>query len=1242
MKVEAVSPRQFLRPLLRKSTVQSRALDSFGAELEKLQAAIVPGELEEFHKEPIAAFLRHTHYPENDYAINTKDRIDLVIADRSSGAAKVLFETKRPAGNTNEMCRIDRMNVKALHELLWYFMQERHNGNLSMTHLVVTNVYEWFVFDARLFDTLFYQDRDFCRTFEDFCSGSLLQEKTDTFYRDIAQPAIEKVRDKLRFCYFDLRLYDTKNQAKLVALYKLFSPEQLLKLEVANDSNSLNKDFYTELLHILGLEETKVKGKKLIQRCIEERRLDGSLIENTIEQLKAHNKIITLPEREQYGDTHQEQLFNVALELVITWVNRLLFLKLLEAQLLQYHGHDPAYAFLGVDQICDYDEVDKLFFRVLARKPEERSPSIRPAFARVPYLNSSLFEPTDLEQKTLFVSNLENHLLLPVHKKTKLREANKQRSGKLDALHYFLSFLGAYDFGAENVEEVRESKRTLINASVLGLIFEKINGYRDGSFFTPGYITEYMARQTIEQAVLQKFNQSQGWECGNITPDLYNRLDGMSKERANQIFDSIRICDPAVGSGHFLVSALNVLLAIKQELKILVDDQGRLLRGYRFLVENDELVVLDEEGHLFQYKPGNAESQSVQKTLFQEKKTLIENCLFGVDINPNSVKICRLRLWIELLKNTYYNDEGPLETLPNIDINIRCGNSLVQRAALAGDLQKALLRSKWNMEGYRQLLAAYRGADDKSQKMDIVREINSIRENIRTELAQNHPLQRKREKLSIALNNALNQGDFLVKQEERQKEIDELTAKLGEVEDAIQKYQANVIFQKAFEWRFEFPEVLDDKGDFVGFDVVIGNPPYIRQEELKEFKEYFAANFGTYAGTADLYVYFVEQGLRLLRDDGYFCYILPNKWMRAGYGKKLRLKLQQTRVISMYDFGDLPVFEEATTYPCIMTLQKSSPAQRFVAGQIATLDFEDDLAGYIRGHSFGIEQTAIREDGLTLSSPRIKALLDKIVAAGTPLGEVVGGKLYRGVLTGLNEAFVIDAVTRDRLIAEDPASAEVIKPFLAGRDIKRYGKPVADKWLILFPCGWTDSMFDGSSEAALWQQLSAKYPAICRHLECHEDKARARYDKGRYWWELRACDYYEEFEKPKIILPDIAIQSEATYDVSSQYTANTGYIIPTQHITLLGILNAKVTLFFYSHLSPSIRGGYYRFIRQYLEQIPVPSSWDSSDDLKALVEAALNAKTADRPVLEQQIDQIVYQMYGLTDEEIAIVEGVVG
>ncbi len=744
MEYKPLKPRDALNKAFLKVKPVRSEVERFKTGLKTLLEHVNPAESEEFHKNLLTDFLRKTGYDPR-YFINTKGRNDLVIhnGDSAKSPVGVIIETKNPS-NQNEMLRLDRINVKAMQELLLYYLRERiTNNNLELRYLVATNVYEWFIFDAQVFEQCFAKNKKLVELFKGFDDGHLSGTKTEWFYKEVAVRFINESLSDLTFTYINLRDYDKElcdgdkeNDAKLIPLFKVLSPEHLLKLPFTNDSNTLDKQFYTELLHIIGLTERKEGGKKLIERKPEGARDAGSLLENAIGQLDSLDKISRLEKPQQFGADKSERLFNVALELAITWTNRVLFLKLLEAQLISYHKGDRSYAFLNLEKVGSYDDLNGLFFEVLARTPGERSAEMKKRFGKVPYLNSSLFEPSAIEHAGLFISQIKDRTL-PVHPATVLKDKNgKKRTGELDALEYFFAFLDAYDFTADGAEEIQEDNKTLINASVLGLIFEKINGYKDGSFFTPGFITMYMCRETIRRAVIQKFNQEKGWNCETVE-QLADRIDGNAE--ANQIINSLKICDPAVGSGHFLVSALNELIALKSELGVLCDREGKRLKNYHVEVVNDELFVTDENGEFFEYKPKAKESQRVQEMLFHEKQTIIENCLFGVDINPNSVKICRLRLWIELLKNAYYKAEDELETLPNIDINIKCGNSLISRFALDADLKKALKKGKWTIDAYRLAVMSYRNAESKEQKRAMEKLIGDIKGNFEAEIYSNDP-----------------------------------------------------------------------------------------------------------------------------------------------------------------------------------------------------------------------------------------------------------------------------------------------------------------------------------------------------------------------------------------------------------------------------------------------------------------------------------------------------------------------
>ena len=608
------------------------------------------------------------------------------------------------------MVTLDDLNRKGMQEILLYYLRERIDSkNTELKYLVITNIHEYYIFDSQEFERIFYSNRKLIKEYCDFKEERLVSSSTDFFYKEIASKYIEEVKDKIEFTHFDLRDYlklldrnDTVGNKKLVELYKAFSPVHLLKQSLQNDSNTLDKNFYNELLHIMGLQEISKKNKKIITRLPAKNRQEGSIIENAINIIDAEERLEKIPNLLTYGSNKQEQLYNVAMELAITWINRILFLKLLEAQLIKYQKDDKHYGFLNSDKIPDYDELNRLYFQVLARGNDERTAPIKDKYSHVPYLNSSLFEVSELEHNTITMSNLDSSLYISIPTKTVLKsKRRKLEFEKLPTLKYLFMFLDAYDFSSEGDEGIKDEAKTLISASVLGLIFEKINGHKDGAVFTPGYITMYICREAIEKVIIRKFNDYYEWQCGNLI-DLHNKINDITQ--ANNIINSLKICDPAVGSGHFLVSALNEIIRIKYELGILSDNNGKRIRDYKVEVANDELIITDDEGLSFSYNPQSPESQRIQETIFREKQTIIENCLFGIDINPNSVKICRLRLWIELLKNAFYTKESEykkLETLPNIDINIKCGNSLLRRFNLNTDIRQMLAKTGIKISDYK-------------------------------------------------------------------------------------------------------------------------------------------------------------------------------------------------------------------------------------------------------------------------------------------------------------------------------------------------------------------------------------------------------------------------------------------------------------------------------------------------------------------------------------------------------------
>jgi hypothetical protein len=449
MILKDLKPRKALNKAFLKVKPNRNEIERFKANLITLLDRTNDTESEEFHKNLVIDFLKKTYYDPNHF-INTKGRNDLVIhnGNTANSSVGVIIEAKKPT-NKAEMIKsfaegdsqkqmISKLNTKAFQELVLYYLRERiTHKNLEVKHLVATNINEWFIFDATLFDRLFAQNKGLVKQFNDFEEGRLADIKTDFFYKQIAEPFIADITAEIEFTYFNLQEYqkplrnsETKDDNALIALFKVLSPEHLLKLPFTNDSNSLDKRFYSELLHIIGLTETKEGSKKLIGRNKSGERNSGTILEDAIIQLDSLDKLNRLEKPNQFGSTTEERLFNVALELSITWINRILFLKLLEAQLINYHKGDKSYSFLNLDKIKNYDDLNSLFFQVLARRHEERNEDVKKSFEKVPYLNSSLFEPTDIEQMTLFISNLKDDKKIPIISTTVLKNSQGKKANR--------------------------------------------------------------------------------------------------------------------------------------------------------------------------------------------------------------------------------------------------------------------------------------------------------------------------------------------------------------------------------------------------------------------------------------------------------------------------------------------------------------------------------------------------------------------------------------------------------------------------------------------------------------------------------------------------------------------------------------------------------------------------------------------------------------------------------------------
>lgn len=1053
-----------------------------------------------------------------------------------------------------------------------------------------------------------------------------------------AQEILSTLDMEMTFTHFGIK--DTEP----VLLYQVFSPHMLLGYKTHIDSNVLNQNFYEELLYILGLEETKDGANKLIK-------------------LSDTPNTLSYAIRENLGlDCVRD--FESIFELIITWNNRLLFLRLLESMLLSFK-HIPK-PFLDSSVIESFAKLNTLFFEILALRENVRK-SIPKELDSIPYLNSSLFDKTELEKQGKEIKLLDSKPLA-LYKKSILKDTKKP----LPLLEYLFDFLNAYDFTTtpkDIQDNVKINHDKLINAAVLGLVFEKLNGYKEGSFYTPSFITNYMCKQSLQQVVIQKFNTAKNWDCTDLQ-SLKLRLDKLtdSKEgykEANEIFDSIKVCDPAVGSGHFLVSMLNNMIELKFHLKILCDENFERLKDIQLRLENDEIVLQDSTGnpHIYQIPSHqNIESHKLQKAIFHNKRTLIESCLFGVDINHNSCEITKLRLWIELLKYSYYifengKNTNTLQTLPNIDINIKCGNSLISYFDITQSLSH-YPNINTKIKDYKQAVQNYKeGLYQDKQALDSkIKELHTAFKNFCFKdkfKSQIKAFEKECDKYSAQYGNYLAKDDknlsiyvkagFFLEFDEAVAQKDFAT--LQESYNALFNLESN----KPFEWRFAFPEVLDNNGNFKGFDLVIGNPPYIRQEEIKHLKPHLQKAFSIYKSTSDIYTYFFEQGYKILKPKALLSFITSNKYTRAGYGEPLRaFILANTQILHYIDLNGLKIFDSATVDTSIITFAKTPPSLEssfdYLAPTQPSLD-TDEL------HAQPIHQSSLSKDSFIFQDQANQALKAKIESLGTPLKEWDISINY-GIKTGYNEAFIIDSAKREGILnnckdkSERERTSKLIKKMLRGRDIKRYSYEWAGLWLINTHNGYQDSKGNKIPPIDI-----KDYPTLKAYLDTYEPNLSKRSDKGVTPYNLRHCAYLEEFEKEKIVYPNMTKFRPFILDRESFYTNQKCFIITSEQSKILpyiiGILNSWIFDFAFAERFPNLLGGTLELSKIFFEKLPIPKIDSTnkalSDEIISLVEQILDSKakdpTTDTKELESKIDSLVYKLYHLTKDEIKIIEG---
>ena len=1010
-----------------------------------------------------------------------------------------------------------------------------------------------------------------------------------------------------------------------------------------NDANSLNSAFYEELLYILGLCEVKESSKLLIK--------PSSQSANTL-----YNAILAkLPQ--------DKQDFERVMSFVVLWLNRILFLKLIEANLVRFND-DESLKFLNPNKVRNFKALSQLFFEILAKKPKDRANS---TLDYLPYLNSALFQKQAIEREILDISALDDSATLPYFAKTQIKDKNaKKKAGSVPLLVYIFEFLDAFDFGSDEKSPELALQKELISSSVLGLVFEKLNGYKEGSFYTPSFITSYMCRASLEKVVLSKFNDKFKWQCEDLKA-LRERIDRDFSTKAQEfkaVLNSIRICDPAVGSGHFLVSALNEMIAIYHALGL-----AQRLNPCELALLSDELVITKPNGEIYAYKKPkikNDESHAIQKALFTLKKQIIENNLFGVDINENSCEITKLRLWIELLKNSYYlqkDDEGfdenlndeihQMQTLPNIDINIKCGNSLISYFELNRSLTH-YPNIKERMQKYKSVIKDYKEGffDD---KMRIEKEIKALKESFRTFCFKDKF--NKEIKAFTAKCEAYSKkyGNFLAKDDENLSlyiaqsfsffDFDESKARL-EFNALKKEYESifNLESKKPFEWRFEFPEVLNENGEFMGFDLVVGNPPYIRQEEIKELKPSLAKAYEIHSGTSDIYTYFFELGFKVLEKGGILSFITSNKFARAGYGANLReFLLNKTTLLEFVDLNGLKVFENAVVDTSIVSFIKDKASKTHKLNYANPSEKDLSTLTYTQ-----IPQSKLSKEAFIFGDDALFELKSKIESVGTPLKEWDIAINY-GIKTGYNEAFIIDTQTKEAILracedeSERERTAKLIKPILRGRDIKRYSYEWANLWLIgTFP--------------ALKLNID-DYPALKKYLENFMPRIAQSGEKGcrkktsNKWFETQDnIAYYEDFEKEKIVYPNMNKEFIASYDTQRFYTNQKCFIITSknENLTYLTtLLNSKLNFWYFKQIGATLGANGYEMSKIFVEKLPIPKITNENenlaDELVNLVNQILALKaensSADTSQLEKDIDNLIYKLYNLTPKEIKIIQG---
>ena len=894
---------------------------------------------------------------------------------------------------------------------------------------------------------------------------------------------------------------------------------------------------------------------------------------------KDYNTLFTLPYADPETNHKIYQDFAVRLigRLVFIW-----FLKFKKDNQGKGLIPDEIISTKAVQNYPDYYHqiLEKLFFEVLNKKRRDNSALsvIKEYSDNIPYLNGGLFEPLieDYYEVDIMTGYLSYNNILKID----------------DGLFTdIFQILERYNFTID--ENSTTDVEVSVDPEMLGRIFENLLGEINpetgetarkstGSFYTPRSIVEYMVRQTIIQYLADKTSINR-----EILDDLcfenFDKESNISAENKIAIInalDTLKILDPACGSGAYPMGILQQILIILKN----IDPDNKLWLEQILLNITDETLRREIR-----------ENTAVD---YIRKLGVIQRSIFGVDIQESAVEISRLRFFLSLIVDQSIDsdktDRG-IQALPNLDFKFVSANTLIS-------LPKG---GTWEDSGlektYINKLKIYFGqffSSHGDEKKDIRINIAEIKES-----------------LSNAMRNQYIKGDLA---------------------DKIANWKP--FSHKATDW-FD-PEWMF--GVTEGFDIVIGNPPYIQLQNKKlipeyKSKAYKSEGYLTFKSTGDIYALFYERGFDLLRKDGILCYITSNKWMRAGYGEALRgYFADHTIPLQLIDFGGFKVFKSATVDTNIYLAKKGTPQEYQLQAIHFKNDFKegDNLTEYITKNSLNIDK--LSKDTWFIGSQAEISLKEKIEKLGKPLKNW-DVNIYRGVLTGLNEAFIIDETTRDRLIKEDPKSEEIIKPILRGRDIKRYGYEESGLYLITTHNGYKgvpSIQIDG-------------YPAIKNHLNQYEPKLSKRGDKGKTKYNLRDCAYMGEFEKEKVVWGNISYESRFSYSPNELMINAPANILTsdTESIKyLVACMNSSIFNWEFSNTGIDL-GRAFEWKKQYVEKIHIPQ-YKGKESIKQKIEQKvieifdLVRSNKDTTHLEAEIDELVMDLYQLTPEEREIVNGI--